>query len=183
MNSASTPKMDRLVWLDMEMTGLDPATCVPLEVAIVITDSIGNELANYESVVKAGDEALSTMSDLVRNMHTQNGLLDRVQQATKTNTQVDAEMLEIVSRRCVEKTGVLCGNSIWQDRRFLREYFPRFENTLHYRMIDVSTIKELVRRWYGESKVFSKENDHTAMADIRSSMAELEYYRNTAFRS
>jgi len=174
---------DRLVWLDMEMTGLDPSTCVPLEVAVIITDSQCEELAAYESVVKASPEALEQMSDFVREMHTRNGLLEKVRAATSSLEQVEDALLETVKGWCVENTAVLAGNSIWQDRRFLREYFPRFNEFLHYRMIDVSTIKELVKRWYGDKAVVHKDSAHTAMSDIRASMAELAKYRETVFRS
>jgi oligoribonuclease len=173
---------DRLVWLDMEMTGLDPETCVPLEVAIVITDSELLELASYESVIAAPGEALATMVDLVRRMHTENGLLERVAAAKASCGEVEEAMVGLLETWCEPRTGVLAGNSIWQDRRFLRRYFPRFETALHYRMVDVSSIKELVRRWYGEAALPGKDSAHTAMADIRASIAELQHYRRSVWR-
>ncbi len=172
-------KNDRLVWLDMEMTGLDPETCVPLEVAIIITDNKFVELASYESLTKASEESLAKMNDFVRNMHTKNGLLGRLAQTEKSLQQVETEMLTVLSEHCDAKTGVLAGNSIHQDRRFLRRYFPRFEQALHYRMVDVSTVKELARRWYGRRALPQKENAHTAMADIRASIEELAHYKET----
>ena len=172
----------RLLWLDMEMTGLDPANCVPLEVAMIVTDDQMNELASYESVVKASAEALAKMGAFVRNMHTENGLLDRVAQATKTVAEVEEELLSLVAGHVPPQGGVLAGNSIWQDRRFIRQYMPRLDEFLHYRMVDVSAIKELVRRWYGESALPEKATEHTAMADIRASIAELAHYRATIFR-
>ncbi len=175
------PSANRLVWLDMEMTGLDPATCVPLEVAIIITDSELGELATYESVIACDRAGLDTMDDFVRNMHTVNGLLDRVKTADTTAAETDAAMTELVSQWCDPKTGVLAGNSIWQDRRFVRRYFPALDAVLHYRMVDVSTIKELTRRWY-PAAMLEKTSDHTAMADIRSSINELSHYRANVFK-
>ncbi len=173
---------DRMVWLDMEMTGLDPQNCVPLEVAIIITDSKLNELDSYDDVVIATDIALKRMNDFVRNMHTQNGLLERVRAATTEVGSADQSMAAIVNKWCTPKTGVLAGNSIWQDRRFVRRYFPALEQTLHYRMIDVSTLKELARRWYPQA-LPEKTSDHTAMADIRASISELKHYRETILKS
>jgi oligoribonuclease len=173
---------DRVVWLDMEMTGLDPESCVPLEVAVIVTDSELVELASYETVVIAPSAALEQMIDLVRDMHTQNGLLERVAAAEVSCVEADAAMVALVDAWCEPRTGVLAGNSIWQDRRFIRRYFPRLDAALHYRMIDVSTIKELARRWYGEAALAEKDSPHTAMADIRASIAELVHYRDTLFR-
>ena len=173
---------DRIVWLDMEMTGLDPETCVPIEVAMIITDSELTELGSYEAVLSATGEALATMDDFVRDMHTRNGLLEKVRVATTSLAAADAAMLALVNAWCEPRTGVLAGNSIWQDRRFVRRYFPALEAALHYRMIDVSTLKELARRWYGEAALFEKESPHTAMADIRASIAELAHYRETLWR-
>jgi len=174
---------DRIVWLDMEMTGLDPETCVPLEVAVVITDSEMAELASYETVIAAGEAELASMGDFVREMHTTNGLLERVATATTKAGEADAAMVALVNTWCEPNTGVLAGNSIWQDRRFVRRYMPALNAALHYRMIDVSTIKELVRRWYGEAALPEKNAPHTAMADIRASIAELAHYRKTVWRS
>lgn len=173
---------DRIVWLDMEMTGLDPETCVPIEVAVIVTDSELVELGSYEAVLAASDEALATMDEFVRDMHTRNGLLARVKTATTSLAEADAAMVALVNAWCTPRTGVLAGNSIWQDRRFIRRYLPALDAALHYRMIDVSTIKELAWRWYGETALLAKESAHTAMADIRASIAELIHYRDTLLR-
>ena len=172
---------DRLVWLDMEMTGLDPVVCVPVEVAIIITDNELNELANYEAVLACSESDLESMDDFVRDMHTKNGLLERVSQSTTQVAESDAAMTALVTQWCDERTGVLAGNSIWQDRRFVRRYFTSLDAALHYRMVDVSTIKELTRRWYPNA-LPEKSSDHTAMADIRASIAELVHYRTTVFK-
>ena len=167
---------DRIVWLDMEMTGLDPETCVPVEVAVIMTDSELVELDTYEAVLQAKETDLEGMDDFVRNMHTVNGLLDRIRTATTTVGQADDALAELVNKWCTPKTGVIAGNSIWQDRRFVRRFFPKLDAALHYRMIDVSTLKELARRWYPKA-VAPKSSDHTAMADIRASIAELVHYQ------
>ena len=169
---------DPLVWLDMEMSGLDPATCVPLEVAIIITSADLTEIDTFHTVIHQDDPALESMNDFVRDMHTGNGLLERVRASTTTLAEADRGMAEIVLRHCEAGTAVLSGNSIHQDRKFIVAYFPDFEKLLHYRMVDVSTIKELVRRWYGNHALYAKpQSDHTALADTRESIAELGDYR------
>jgi len=169
---------DLLVWLDMEMSGLDPATCVPLEVAIIITSADLTELDSFHSVIHQTDPALESMNDFVRNMHTGNGLLERVRASTTSLDDAERGMVEIVARHCEAGTAVLSGNSIHQDRKFIVAYFPGFEKLLHYRMVDVSTIKELVWRWYGKDALYAKpQSDHTALADTRESIAELGHYR------
>ena len=171
---------DRLVWLDMEMTGLDPETCVPIEVGVIITE--GNledvEGANYEAVIHQPESAFEGMADIVVKMHTENGLLDRVRQSPKSIEEVDAELAAVIEKHCVPTRAMLAGNTIQQDRLFIRKYMPKTEATLHYRQVDVSTLKELVRRWYGGKSIFAKQTSHTAMSDIRNSIAELQYYRS-----
>ena len=167
----------------MEMTGLDPDSCVPIEVAVVVTDADLVELGSAYGVVHQPDEALAGMSDFVRQMHTDNGLLDKVRAATTGAAEVEAALCELVAAHVGEREGVLAGNSIHTDRRFVTRYFPRLESLLHYRMVDVSSFKEIVRRWYGEDALFAKpESDHTALADVRASIAELAFYRQQFFR-
>lgn len=177
------PKSDLLVWLDMEMTGLDPETCVPIEVAIIITTEDLEERETYHAVIHQEEAALASMNDFVRNMHTENGLLERVAKSTTTLAEADAAVAEIVSKIAPEGEALLAGNSIHQDRRFIARYFPALEACLHYRMVDVSTLKELARRWYGADAVFKKpDSDHTALADTRQSIAELAFYRGRCFK-
>ncbi len=177
------PKSDLLVWLDMEMTGLDPETCVPIEIAVIITTKDLEELDTYHAVIHQDEAALAPMNDFVRNMHTENGLLERVAASTTTLADADIAVATIVAKHCPEGDGLLSGNSIHQDRRFIAAYFPKLEASLHYRMVDVSTLKELVRRWYGDDVVFPKpDSDHTALADTRQSIAELGFYREKCFR-
>jgi len=176
-------KSDLLVWLDMEMTGLDPETCVPVEVALILTTSDLEEGETYHAVIHQPDTALESMNDFVRDMHTKNGLLAKVGESRTTLAEADAALAALVAKTCEEGEALLAGNSIHQDRRFVERYFPLLEKRLHYRMVDVSTLKELVRRWYGEDAVFPKpDSDHTALADARQSIAELAFYRSRCFR-
>ncbi len=179
----SDPKSDLLVWLDMEMTGLDPDTCVPIEIAIIITTKNLEELHAYHAVIHQDAAALAPMNDFVRNMHTENRLLEKVATSTTSLEEADAAIAAVVAEHCPEGEGLLSGNSIHQDRRFIARYFPKLEANLHYRMVDVSTLKELVRRWYGDDALFPKpDSDHTALADTRQSIAELAFYRSRCFR-
>ena len=166
----------------MEMTGLDPVACVPIEVALIVTTANLAEIETFHEVIHQPESAFDSMSDFVRDMHTKNGLLDRVRASDRTLEAVDVELAEIAGRHTPDGAGVLAGNSIHQDRRFISRYFPELEKRLHYRMVDVSTMKELVRRWYGESALYAKpESDHTALADVRQSIAELAFYRERYF--
>jgi oligoribonuclease len=175
---------DRLVWLDMEMTGLDPVRCVPIEVAVIITDGELNEIegASYEAVIHQPESAFEGMAPIVVEMHTDNGLLDRVRNSTTSLDDVDTAIAALIAAHCEAGKALLAGNTIGQDRMFIRRYFPATEATLHYRQVDVSSFKEMVRRWYGGQALFAKNSSHTAMADIRTSIAELAYYRKNHFR-
>lgn len=174
---------DRLVWLDMEMTGLDPESCVPIEVAAIVTtgDLEILEEAHYEAVIHQPESALQGLAPIVEQMHTENGLLDRVRSSKQSIDEVDAGLAAMIQQHCDAPRALLAGNTIQQDRMFIRRYFPKTEACLHYRQVDVSTVKELVRRWYGSSAVYAKQTSHTAMADIRNSVAELAYYRQRHF--
>lgn len=175
---------DRLVWLDMEMTGLDPLCCVPIEVAVIITDGELREIpgASYEAVIHQPESAFEGMAQVVVDMHTDNGLLDRVRASSKSVTDVDTDLAALITAHCDAGKALLAGNTIGQDRMFIRRYFPAIEATLHYRQVDVSSFKEMIRRWYGGQALFAKDSAHTAMADIRTSIAELAYYRKNHFR-
>lgn len=168
-----------LVWLDMEMTGLVTSTCVPLQVAIVITDANLNELDSIEITIWQPEEVLARMSPFVRNMHTENGLLEKVRASVCDLGQAQRELLSFVAQWCAVGTGVLAGNSIHTDRAFIKAYFPALDTYLHYRMVDVSSFKELVYRWYGPDALAAKVTaNHTALADIRDSIQELKHYRD-----
>lgn len=176
---ASTKNHDNLVWLDMEMTGLNPIENVVLEVAVVITDSELNVLAESASyaIIQPAEE-LAKMDKWNVNTHTKSGLLERI--ATNGVSLADAEkdLLKLIKKYVHKASSPLCGNTIHQDRKFIVRYMPELEEYLHYRNIDVSTIKELARRWYPKvAEGFKKHNKHEALADIHESIEELKYYR------
>jgi oligoribonuclease len=175
-----------LVWMDLEMTGLDPGTDVIVEIATLVTDDELEIVAEGpDLVVAAPAEALAAMDQVVVDMHTRSGLLDAIKSSTLKLEDAGQQTLEFIKQHVPEPRSVpLCGNSIGTDRRFLATYLPDIENHLHYRSIDVSTIKELSRRWYPEAvaKAPSKAGGHRAMDDIRESVAELRYWREAVFK-
>jgi oligoribonuclease len=175
-----------LVWMDLEMTGLDPGTDVIVEIATLVTDDELEIVAEGpDLVVAAPAEALAAMDQVVVDMHTRSGLLDAITSSTLTLEDAGRQTLKFIKQHVPEPRSVpLCGNSIGTDRRFLATYLPDIENHLHYRSIDVSTIKELSRRWYPEAvaKAPSKAGGHRAMDDIRESVAELRYWREAVFK-
>lgn len=173
----------RLVWIDLEMTGLNPDVDVILEIACIITGPDLKPVAETEAVIAAPKAALAGMSDHVREMHTQNGLLARVARAATSVSQAEQQVLALVKQHCEPGKGVLAGNSIHQDRRFLYRYMPALESYLFYRQVDVSTLKVLAQAWYPDLPKFEKPGkDHTALADLRDSIAELAYYRARLMR-
>jgi oligoribonuclease len=170
---------NNLVWLDMEMTGLDPDADRILEVAVVITDS---QLATVAEapvmVVHQPDQALAAMDSWNKSTHARTGLIDKVKASVLTEARVEDRLLAFLAEHVPSRTSPLCGNSICQDRRFLARHMPRVEAYLHYRNLDVSTLKELARRWRPEiAKGLSKQGKHEALADIYESIDELKYYR------
>jgi len=173
-----------LVWLDMEMTGLDPERERIIEIATIVTDSELNVVAEGPVVVVRQPESLlEAMDDWNKRQHGASGLLERVRTEGVSEREAEATTLAFLERYIEKKRSPLCGNTIWQDRRFLSRYMPTLENYLHYRMIDVSSIKELVRRWRPDLVPgYSKQNAHTAMADVRESIEELRYYREHFIR-
>jgi oligoribonuclease len=172
-----------LVWVDLEMTGLDVERCAIVELALVVTRKDLEPVAELERVVWQPDEVLERMDPFVREMHTANGLLEKVRASRHSLGDVENEAVALVAAHCGFREGILAGNSIHADRRFLARHMPVFERWLHYRQVDVSTLKVLTRAWYPGSAKFAKEGkDHTALADIRASIAELRHYRQTFFR-
>jgi oligoribonuclease len=171
---------NNLVWLDMEMTGLNPDTDRIIEVAVVITDSQLNAVATAPvMVVHQPDEALAAMDVWNKSTHGRTGLIDKVKASVLTEAVVEDRLLAFVAEHVPGKTSPLCGNSICQDRRFLARYMPRLEAYLHYRNLDVSTLKELARRWRPEiTKGLTKQGKQEALADIHESFDELRYYRD-----
>ena len=174
-----------LVWMDLEMTGLEPAHNVIVEIATIITDDELNIVAEGpDLVVHQPEEALAMMEQIVVEMHTKSGLLDQIRASTITLEEAGAQTLAFINAHCgaKERPG-LAGNSIHQDRSFIRRYMPALDTRLHYRMVDVSTVKELARRWYPQiaARQPSKNETHRALDDIRESIDELRYYRNNVF--
>lgn len=181
----SVSGMDRLVWIDCEMTGLDAASDLLLEVACLVTDSELNILdEGIDLVISAPDEALEAMVPVVREMHQTSGLTAAVRASTLPLVDAEAQVLDYVRARVPEvRKAPLCGNSIATDRTFLARYMPSLDAHLHYRMIDVSSIKELSRRWYVRTYYAApvKRGGHRALADIQESIEELRYYRRALF--
>jgi len=172
-----------LVWMDLEMTGLDPERDVIIEMATIVTDS---ELEIIEEgpvfAIAQPQAKLDAMDEWNQTHHGASGLIDRVRRDGVAEREAEAVTLAFLERHVEPRKAPLCGNTIWQDRRFLVRYMPTLEAHLHYRNIDVSSIKELARRWKpGLLGGFSKKNAHTALADIRESIAELRYYREHFF--
>lgn len=177
-----------LIWMDLEMTGLDPQRHVIVEIATLVTDDELNIIAEGpDLVIHQPDEALAEMDDFVTNMHTTSGLLDLIKASTITLDDAMRQTLEFIQVHSPEQGKIpLCGNSIRTDRTFLDKYMPEIEHWLHYRCVDVSTVKELVRRWnpgLEHARPKSEGITHRAMDDIRDSVAELKFYRERVFKS
>lgn len=179
-----TVSAQNLVWIDMEMTGLDPEENVVLEIATIVTDKDLNVLAEGPVIaIHQSDEELAKMDDWNVNTHTKSGLVARVKASQYDDARAVAETLAFIRQWVPERTSPLCGNSIGQDRRFMVKHMGELEAFFHYRNVDVSTIKELVRRWQPELlDQFSKSGSHQALDDIRESIAELRFYRSHVFK-
>lgn len=172
-----------LVWMDLEMSGLDPDTCRILEIATLVTDHNLEILAEGpELVVHQPDAVLDAMDEWCTTHHGQSGLTDAVKASKVSQDDAEQQTLAFLKAHTPAGASPLCGNSIWQDRRFLAKHMPTLEGYLHYRLVDVSTIKELSRRWYPDQPAFRKGEAHRALDDIRESIAELRHYREHLFR-
>jgi oligoribonuclease len=176
---------DPLVWVDLEMTGLEPERHMIVEIAIIITDGTLEQLVEGPDLVLAADESvLRRMDRVVVEMHTASGLLDEIRRSTLGTADAEAHVLDFVRAHVPERSAPLAGNSIHADRAFLARYMPDLHGWLHYRNVDVSTIKELARRWYPDAyeAAPTKARGHRALADIRESIGELRHYRSAIFR-
>ena len=182
---AVAPRDDRLVWVDLEMTGLDLKRHVIVEVAALVTDANLNVLGEgVDLVVHATEEELAQMDDFVTNMHESSGLTEQIRESAVTLKEAEDAVLALIEKHCdPAHPAPLAGNSIATDRAFIREQMPRLDEALHYRMVDVSSVKELARRWY--PRVYYKQPEkglaHRALADIVESIRELDYYRRSFF--
>jgi oligoribonuclease len=172
---------NNLIWIDMEMTGLQPDADRIIEMALLVTDSELRIVAEGPVwVLHQPDEVLGAMDAWNKGTHAKTGLIERVRASVLTEAQAEAQALELLAKHVPAQASPMCGNSICQDRRFLARWMPRLESYFHYRNLDVSTLKELVRRWKPEAlKGFAKEGKHEALADILESIEELKYYRRT----
>jgi oligoribonuclease len=174
-----------LAWMDLEMTGLDPIRHVIVEIATLLTDDDLTVIAEGpDLVIHQPEEALEQMDEIVVNMHTRSGLLDAIRASTITHDEAAAQTLSFLQAHIPEARSVpLCGNSIGTDRRFLGLWMSEIDEYLHYRSVDVSTVKELCRRWYPATfkRAPRKAAGHRALDDIRESVAELRYYRESIF--
>lgn len=174
-----------LVWMDLEMTGLDPSKDLIVEIATLVTDAELNIVAEGpDLVIHVDDAMLDAMGAVVTSMHAKSGLTEAIKASTVTLEDAGAQTLAFIKEHVpVARTAPLCGNSIGTDRRFLAAYLPEIEEYLHYRSVDVSTIKELVDRWYPEiyAKRPDKSGNHRALGDIVDSVTELRYYREKVF--
>jgi oligoribonuclease len=174
-----------LVWIDLEMTGLDPTRDTILEIAVLITNNELDPVAEGPVLaIHHPAEVLDAMDEWNREHHAASGLTQRVLSSRLSMAEAERQLLDFVKSYCPARTSPLCGNSVWQDRRFLARQMPALEAYLHYRNIDVSTVKELVRRWYPDGpKAPEKKHSHLALDDIRESIEELRFYRRHYFRA
>ncbi|HIF9182623.1 TPA: oligoribonuclease [Photobacterium damselae] len=172
-----------LIWIDLEMTGLDPETHKIIEIATIVTDAQLNILAEGPVLaIHQPEEELAKMDDWCTTTHTNSGLVERIRQSKITEQEAVRQTIEFLEKWVPKSASPICGNSIGQDRRFLYKHMPELEAYFHYRYLDVSTIKELARRWQPEVlNGFSKKGSHLALDDIRDSIAELKYYRENIF--
>lgn len=173
-----------LVWMDLEMTGLCPEKDYVLEAAVMVTDNNLCTVAQGPSlVIHYPDSYLQNMSEWVCKTHTASGLLQAVRNSKISLSLAEQELLDFLRTHCLPGTSPLCGNSIWQDRSFLRLHMPKVNNFLHYRSIDVTAFKEVIKRWYPDNpkSIYQKKDGHRALDDIKESIEELRFYRDNFF--
>jgi len=171
-----------LVWIDLEMTGLDVERHRIVEIASMVTDKDLQIIEEGPDIaISQPKEVLAAIDSWSATQHQRSGLLDRVKDSSCDTAGAERITLEFIKRHCAESESPLCGNSVWQDRRFLARYMPDLEAFLHYRLIDVSSVKELAKRWYPGLPRFEKKETHIALTDIKESIEELKYYREKVF--
>ena len=173
-----------LVWIDLEMTGLDPFSDRIIEIAAVVTNKDLEELAvGPVLAIHQESSVLNAMDDWNTKQHARSGLTERVRNSEVSEEQAEQAVLNFIRQHVPSNESPMCGNSICQDRRFLARFMPELERYFHYRNLDVSTLKELAQRWYPKEKGFEKESKHLALDDIRGSIEELRYYRSHLLKS
>ncbi len=174
----------KLVWMDLEMTGLDPERDTIIEMATLVTDSELNVLAEGPEIVIQQSAALfDGMDDWNKEHHTKSGLWAKVVSSKITLPEAERQTMEFLKKHMGPKESPLCGNSVWQDRRFLVRYMKDIDTYLHYRLVDVSTIKELAGRWYPKVRFTKRKGAHRALDDIKESLDELKFYRQAVFKT
>ncbi len=174
---------DNLVWIDLEMTGLEPEQDVIIEIATIVTDAqLDNALEGPTLAIHQDDARLAAMDEWNTRQHGQSGLTERVRRSTITTADAEAQTLAFLRQWVPERASPMCGNSICQDRRFLYRYMPALAEFFHYRNLDVSTLKELARRWAPALAAYEKQGSHLALDDIRDSIGELKHYRSHFLR-
>ncbi len=175
---------ERLVWIDLEMTGLDITKESIIEIATVVTDGELNILAQGPNLaVHVSDELLNNMDEWNTSHHTASGLVERVKHQSVSVAEAEAQTLEFLKKWVPEGKAPLCGNSVWNDKKFMEKEMPDLVDYLHYRMIDVSTVKELARRWYPHVERYQKKGAHLALDDILESIEELKHFRTRVFQN
>jgi oligoribonuclease len=174
---------NNLIWVDLEMTGLDTNNDYIIEIATIVTDPQLNILAEGPVVaIHQPDAILDQMDDWNTRQHNQSGLVERIQKSPYDVAEAETMTLEFLEKFVPPGKSPMCGNSICQDRRFMHRLMPKLEEYFHYRNLDVSTIKEIMKRWAPEKEAYNKQGTHLAMDDIRDSIAELKYYREQVFK-
>ena len=169
---------DNLIWIDLEMTGLDPETERIIEVATLVTDADLNLIAEGPNlIISQSKELLDSMDEWNQNQHGSSGLIQEVIKSDITEQIAEIETLDFISKYVGEKTSPMCGNTVSHDRRFLSKYMPRLEAYFNYRHIDVSSFKEVAVRWMNEAQVYEKKGSHRALGDIKESVEELRFYK------
>ncbi len=183
LDTGSSMASGNLVWIDLEMTGLDPVENVIIEIATLVTDSELNIVAEGPNIVIfQPEEELEKMDEWNQTHHTANGLIEAVRESDVSAVTAELRTLEFLREHCQEGQSLLCGNTIGQDRRFLRAHMPNLQEFFHYRSIDVTSVKELAKRWYPKVQGIKKPSGHRALDDIKGSIEELRHYRQEIFQ-
>lgn len=174
---------DRLIWIDLEMTGLDPLKDKIIEIATIVTDDNLNIIAEGPNlIIHQSDEVLAGMNEWCQVQHKKSGLIDAVRASIVCEEQAMHETLQFLKDHCDENSTPMCGNSVWQDKFFIEHHMPELARFFHYRILDVSTIKLVINRWTKQYKLYKKMESHRALDDIKESIGELKFYKDNFFK-